>query len=208
MEATLSFKTKSFSTELRTEFLRKSIHIMIALVPSLASVNLGFTFALLGSGSLVYAYAEMLRLQGQEVFLITRITNSASRERDRGQFVLGPVTLALGTMIALLLYPEPAAALGIYALAFGDGFASLVGKLFPLGRMTFLEGKTFSGSFACFLAVFLVSLGITGDTGMAFLLAITATFLEGVSARDLDNIVIPVGTGLAATLMMGLTPLF
>jgi len=199
---------RSLSGELRTELLRKTIHILIALVPSLASINLAFTLALLGSGTLVYTFAESLRLEGREVFLITRITNSASRSRDRGRFVLGPVTLALGAMMALMLYPEPAATLGIYALAFGDGFASLVGKVFPLGRLTFLEGKTLSGSFACFVAVSLSSMGILGSPAKAFVLALTATVLEGVSSRDMDNLVIPVGTGLAASLLMGLAPFF
>ena len=190
------------SEEIKTEFLRKSIHFLIALVPTLASFNLSFTVALMGAGVLVYAWAETLRLAGKRVVLITSLTNGAARTRDKGRFVLGPVTLGLGAMMALLLYPEPAAAIGIYALAFGDGLAGLIGKLIPLGRIPGLEGKTLAGSFACFGAVYLSTFMVTGSVEIAFFIGLIGTFLEALPSKDLDNIIIPVGTGLAATLML------
>ncbi|MBI9103283.1 MAG: phosphatidate cytidylyltransferase [Spirochaetales bacterium] len=190
--------------EIKTELLRKSIHFLIALVPTIASLNLGFTVALLGAGVMVYAWAETLRLSGRRVILITRLTDGAARQRDKGRFVLGPVTLGLGAMMTLLLYPEPAAAIGIYALAFGDGIASLVGKLLPVGRMAFLEGKTLSGSFACFTAIYMATYITSGSIEMAFFIGLIGTSLEALPSKDLDNIIIPVGTGLAATLMLGL----
>jgi len=106
--------------------------------------------------------------------------------------------------MTLLLYPEPAAAIGIYALAFGDGLASFVGKLLPVGKMSFLDGKTLSGSFACFAAVYMATYISTGSMEIAFYIAIIGTALEALPSKDLDNIIIPVGTGLAATLMLGL----
>ena len=192
------------SEEIQTELIRKAIHFLIALVPTLASLNLGFTMALLGAGIMVYSWAEMMRLAGKKVFLITQLTNGAARVRDKDRFVLGPVTLGLGAMMALLLYPEPAAAIGIYALAFGDGLASLAGKLMPLGKIPGLAGKTVSGSFACFSAVYFVTFIITGSIVQAFFIGLTGTLLEAIPSRDLDNIIIPVGTGLAATFMLGL----
>ncbi len=190
------------SEELQTELFRKSIHFLIALVPPLASIHLAGTMALLGAGTMVYAVAELLRLQGRTVLFISGITQRAARNRDQGRFVLGPITLGLGAMLSLLLYPEPAAAVGIYALAFGDGLASLAGKLFPLGKMAFLGGKTVSGSLACFFGVFLSSYAITGRVDTAFFLAIIATLLEALPLKDLDNVIIPMGTGLAAFMMM------
>jgi dolichol kinase len=193
---------KPAAAELQTELLRKSIHFFIAMVPPLATMNLSVTMALLGSGILVYTAAEVLRLQGRVVPLISSITRMASRDRDRGRFVLGPVTLGLGAMLALMLYPEPAAFLAIYALAFGDGLASLVGKFYPMGRIIFLGDKTLSGSFACFAGVFFASYGVTGNLEVSFFLALIGTLLEAVPAGDLDNIIIPMGTGLAAALML------
>jgi len=90
---------------------------------------------------MIYTYAETLRMQGVSVGLISRITEAASRRRDKGSFSYGPVTLGLGAMLALMLYPEPAAAIAIYALAFGDGFSSLFGKIFGRGRDPLHRGE-------------------------------------------------------------------
>jgi phytol kinase len=183
--------------ELQKELFRKGIHLFIAFVPILASIHLFATFILLGTGILVYAVAELLRFQGINVPIISRVTEYASRERDKGKIVLGPVTLGLGAMAALFFYPDPAASLAIYALAFGDGLSSVVGKL--LGRTTipFTGGKTYAGSFACFFAVFFFSLFIVRDPKIAVVAASSATLLEALPLKDLDNVVIPLGTGLS-----------
>ncbi len=188
--------------ELQKELFRKSIHVLIALVPLLASINIGVTLALLGSGTLVYTYTEMLRLSGRRVVLISRITMLAMRDRDQGHFVLGPVTLGIGAMIALLLYPEPAASIAIYSLAFGDSIASIVGKLLGRVRIPLAGGKTLAGSIACFFVVYFITNRITGNPIDSVLIALIATLLELFGSRDLDNIVLPMGTGFAASLLV------
>jgi dolichol kinase len=183
--------------------VRKSIHLLVALVPSLAMVaGVGATLAILGIGTLVYAYAELLRLNGRPVTVISYVTALASRDRDRGGFVMGPVTLGVGAMLALLLYPGPAATLAIYALAFGDGLSSLVGKTFGHVRIPFTGGKTVIGSATCFVSVYLISLAILGSPVRATAIAIGATLLEMVPVRDLDNLLLPIGVGLIANTVM------
>ena len=181
------------------ELVRKSLHLLIALVPPLAALNLPFTMSLLAAGTLVYAFAEASRQAGKPVFLISDITAVASRPRDKGKFVLGPITLAIGTMLALSLYPDPAATIAIYALAFGDGLASLAGKTIGGPKIPFVKGKTLSGSLACFIAVYITTLGITSKPVEAALIAFVATLLEAVPFGNFDNLVIPFGVGLAAT---------
>lgn len=193
---------KATAAELQTELLRKTIHFLIAMVPPLANISISFTMALLGSGIMVYTASEILRLKGRPVLIISVITQRASRARDKGHFVLGPITLAMGAMLALMLYPEPAAIIAIYALAFGDGLASLVGKFFPVGKMDFFAGKTLSGSLACFLAIYFSAYAVSGRMDAAFFLALIGTLLEALPSGDLDNIIIPMGTGLAATIML------
>jgi phytol kinase len=180
------------------EVVRKSLHLMIALVPMLASVNLSATLMLLAFGTLFYAFSEASRLRGAPVPIIGDLTLIASREKDRGGFVLGPITLALGTMLSLLLYPLPAAALAIYALAFGDGFASLVGSIVRGPRIPLTRGKTFSGSLACFTAVFIVAVRVTNRPFEALLVAAVATVLEALPMGNFDNVIIPIGVGLVA----------
>lgn len=192
-------------SELRTELVRKAIHLLIALTPGLALLTgISFTLAVLASGTLLYAYAESLRLSGRQVAIISYVTSIAARDRDRGHFVLGPVTLGVGAMLALMLYPEPAAFIAIYALAFGDGLSSLVGKTVGGPRIPFTRGKTIAGSTTCFLSVYFVVLAMTGSPKDAAMIAAGATLLEMIPSRDLDNLLLPVGVGLLANQILAL----
>jgi dolichol kinase len=182
----------------RGEIVRKSLHFLIALVPILASVNLSATLGLLAAGTLFYAFAENSRLKGFPIPLVSDLTLIASREKDRHGFVLGPVTLGLGAMLSLLLYPLPAASLAIYALAFGDGIASLAGSMVRGPRIPLFGEKTISGSLACFSAVFVVTLSVTQRPVDALILAVAGALLEAIPAGNFDNVILPVGIGLIA----------
>lgn len=182
----------------QSEAVRKSLHFLIALVPLFASFDLPGTIGLLVAGTLFYAFAENSRLKGIFVPIVSDLTLLASRRRDRNGFVLGPVTLGLGALLSLLLYPLPAASLAIYALAFGDGVASLAGTMVRGPRIPLLGNKTLSGSLACFMAVFLVTLGVTQRPADALVLAAAGALLEMIPAGNFDNIILPVGVGLIA----------
>jgi len=187
---------------LRGELVRKALHMLIAFVPGIATVaGVGPTLAILGLGVVVYTSAEYARIQGRSVGLISALTVIASRPRDRGHFVAGPVTLGIGAMLALLLYPAPAAFLAVYALAFGDGIASLVGRAF--GRVRILPGTTLEGSLACLVAVFVAGMALTDNVAVSLVIATVATVLEALPTDDMDNIILPVGVGLLTTLLLG-----
>ena len=188
---------------LRGEVIRKSLHMLIALVPGIASVvGVMPTLTLLATGVLFYTSAEYLRIHGHQVAFVSTLTVLASRPRDRGHFVIGPVTLGIGAMLALLLYPAPAAFLAIYALAFGDGFASLFGRAY--GRLRPIGSKTLEGSLACLVSVFVASVMVTGRVGASLVLAAVATLLEALPTDDLDNVLLPMGVGLVATLLLAI----
>ncbi len=184
------------------ELVRKSLHLLIALVPLLASFDIALALSLLAAGTVFYTLAEASRRGGRPVLLVSDLTLIASRERDRGKFVLGPITLALGAMLSLLLYPEPAASIAIYALAFGDGIASLAGKLIGGPRLPLLRSKTVSGSLACLVMVFLMTLRITGKPLESAIIAGAATALEAVPTGDFDNLILPAGAGLIAARLL------
>src|SRR5215510_5166249 len=98
-------------SELKSEIIRKAIHFLIALSPSMAAINIPLTVAFLFVGTLGYTLMEYLRLSGIKVPVISSITGMASRSRDIGHFVMGPVTLGLGALLAMLLYPSPIASI-------------------------------------------------------------------------------------------------
>ena len=138
------------SRQIGTEVIRKAIHLFIAVVPFIAFYDLYLAVGLLGNGTLFYIFAEMARRRGFTILLVSDLTVIASRDQDRDKFVLGPVTLGIGTMLALLLYPRVASIIAIYSLAFGDSAASLVGKSIGGIRLPFSRAKTLAGTTACF----------------------------------------------------------
>jgi dolichol kinase len=186
--------------DIKTEIVRKSIHFLIALSPLMAALSRPATVLILAAGTLGYAWMESLHLAGIRVPFVSFITGMASRERDRGRFVMGPVTLGLGALLALLLYPSPAASIAIYALAFGDGFASLVGKIFGRTRPPILCGKSLEGSLACFTAVFISAFQVSRNFRVALTAAFTATLVEALPLEDYDNLALPVIVGMTVSL--------
>ena len=191
-----------FTEEFRGEILRKSLHILIALVPTLAAMNLPVTMALLAGGTMFYVFAEKARREGYSIKIISDLTLLASRDRDKTQFVLGPVTLGIGAMFCLLFYPHQISAIAIYALAFGDSIASLFGKAFGRIKIPFCKNKTIFGSASCFTVIFFITYFLTGNFTTSYVVALTATFLEALPTNDLDNIIMPIGTGFVASLLL------
>jgi dolichol kinase len=200
-----AFFASSLSTEeIKSEVLRKLLHFLIALTPFLASFNRPLTMLLLAAGTLFYTFVEYLRMAGVQVPIVSKITVKGSRSRDRGHFVLGPVTLGIGAMLALILYPSPVASVAIFALAFGDGFASLIGRIFGNIRPAFLKGKSLEGSLACFIAVYIAAFLVLNNSQSALIAAFTATAVEALPLEDYDNILLPVTVGIVVQLSMTL----
>jgi dolichol kinase len=85
-------------------------------------------------------------------------------------------------------------------LAFGDGFASLVGKFFGKWRPAFLFGKSVEGSLACFAAVLISAYAVSGNMQIAFAAAFTAMVVEAMPLEDYDNLALPVTVGMVVHL--------
>lgn len=149
----------------------------------------------LSMAGIFYVIAEQLRTTGHEIPLISDITAAAARKRDENKFVLGPVTLVLGVLSAALLWKEVPAAAGIYALAFGDGLASLAGKTFGKIRIPYTHGKTAEGSLTCFAAIFSSCFFVTQNCQTSLIAAITGALFEVLPLKDFDNLIIPVLIG-------------
>lgn len=181
--------------DLLKEFFRKSIHICSSFVPLLAFWNFRLTVAALSAVICVYIWCEYRRLSGYAIPFISKITAYAARRRDEGRFVLGPVTMAFGVLFTLILFPHEAASVGIYALAFGDGVASLAGKMFGRIKLPHTHGKSLEGSSACFCAVYISTLLVSGDPLKSLVIAIVAMLIEVLPVKDYDNLLIPLAIG-------------
>lgn len=165
---------KQYRISIFKEVFRKSIHLCSAFVPTLLTFAYKPVLALLFAALIFYSFTEFVRLKGINVPVVSRITSIAARKRDENKFVLGPVTLVVGIIAAALLWKPAAARIGIYALAFGDGLASLVGKLIGRIHIPFTKGKTAAGSLACFYAVFISSFCVGKNALVSLILAFVA----------------------------------
>jgi len=186
----------------KSEIVRKSLHFLVALSPGMALLSVRFAVLVLFAGVAAYVLMELLRRSGVRVPVVSTITRMASRGRDEGRFVVGPVTLGLGAALALLVFPLPVATAGIFALAFGDGFAGLAGRLFGRIRPAFLFGKSAEGSAACFIATCVSVYLVSQNYVVALVAALVATAVEALPLEDYDNLALPLATGLAVHLVM------
>jgi len=177
------------------EIIRKGIHSVIAIVPFLATINKPFTIILLLTGIITYLFSEYLRISNRNTSLIARFTNLVSRDKDKTYPVMGPFTLGIGALLSLILFPLEIASIAIFILAFGDGIASIAGNKFSSIEIPYTQGKTFAGSFACFIVIYLIAFRVTFSMPKAFLIAVIGTFLEALPIHEFDNIVLPVGVG-------------
>jgi phytol kinase len=187
--------------EIAIEFTRKSIHLLIAFVPLLLSISRPATIALLAAGIVAYAVCESLRMRGVNVPVISYLTAKAARQRDGGRFVVGPITLGLGALLAIVLFEPIPAMIATYVLAFGDGFSSLVGKTLGRIQIPLTKGKSLEGSLTCFSVSFLSALAVSGKIDASLAIAAVSTIVEALPLKDLDNMLLPLCAGTVAVLL-------
>ena len=183
------------------ELFRKSIHICSSFIPLFLKFAFWPVIGLLVFALIVYCISEILRSKGIEIPLISKVTEIAARKRDENRFVLGPVTLVCGIIAAALLLPLDCARVGIFALAFGDGLASLMGKLFGKITIPGAHGKTAAGSLTCFFAVFITTFCCCQNTLVSLIVALCAMFIEILPLADFDNLIIPPAIGFLFSLL-------
>jgi len=193
---------RQYANDIAKELFRKSIHLCSAFIPLLLNYFYWPVIIALSIIVTLYSIAEFARINGKTVPIISAVTAAAARKRDENRFVLGPVTLSLGIILCALLCKPNAAAIGIYALAFGDGLASLAGKLFGKIHIPLTQGKTAAGSLTCFTAIFISSYLAGKDVRAALIIASVGMFIEVLPLKDFDNIIIPVVLGRLAQFLL------
>lgn len=91
-------------------------------------------------------------------------------------------------------------AIGIFVMAYGDGFAAVIGKRF--GKTKLINRKSLEGSLTMFVFSFAVTALILAlfDASNVWLgsalVALVATGLELVSPKGIDNLAVPLGASL------------
>jgi dolichol kinase len=136
--------------------------------------------------------------------LINFITRKAASQNELYQLVLAPVYFAIGILVTLVIFPAPANSAAIAIFALGDSTASIFGRYFSKTPLPFNKDKSLEGSAAGFFFAFLagsvfISPFISPLTVLAG--AAIAMFIEYLPLPVNDNLLIPLITGLALTLL-------
>jgi phytol kinase len=127
---------------------------------------------------------------------------------------MGPIFYALAVLLlTIATFHTPSfhivGGIGLLVMAYGDGFAALIGQKYGKHTYTIFKGhKTLEGS----LTMFLVSMIVIAtyqylELGQAsilhvLLLSVVATFVEAISPHGLDNLFIPILVSLLYFIMI------
>ncbi len=186
----------------RNDVLREIMHGSGALVPLLSSVIGVFAVALIISVvSAAYTVSELLRIDGRDLPLISTITRHAASQTELYEFTAAPLYFAAGIFLTLLLFPAPLSSAAIAIFAVGDSTASIFGSLIPPKRLPFTKGKTLGGSLAGFFFAFLAGACFISPI-YALIGAAIAMIIEVLPLPINDNVLMPIGTAAALTLIL------
>ena len=106
------------------------------------------------------------------------------------------------TVLAYLFFDNPEViAIGIFAMSYGDGFASLIGKRYGKTKYIFFgDEKSYVGSFTMVIITFFMmiisliyySKSFTIITILILaIISIIAAIIEGITPKGLDNLSVP-----------------
>ncbi|MSQ13490.1 MAG: hypothetical protein EXR47_05075 [Dehalococcoidia bacterium] len=186
---------------------RRAFHILVtAAMPAVSLFMPRWVVLALASAAFVISVSvETARLQfpGLNRWLLESF-GFLFKERERGR-VTAAMWLALATLLAFLVFPEPLAAVALLMSAFGDPAASVVGRLW--GRLRF-GAKSVEGAAAFFAAALAVAVVCWAGrlyeplwAGVAA--AAVAAVVEALSGQVLpleDNLTVPLAAGAVLAL--------
>ena len=182
--------------------LRKLVHLSALLVPILTEVtSKTLVLTVMCVISIVYTLEELLRLKGRRLPIITSFTLRMSRPEETARFIIRPIYLAVGIILALVLFPTRIAYASICIVAVGDPVAAYVGR--KVGRTPVRKKKTLEGLAAGFMASFLLASLIVYPV-VALVGSAGAILMELLDIPD-DNLTMPIAAGalmMLATLVV------
>jgi len=108
------------------------------------------------------------------------------------------------TVLAYVFFNRPEIiAVGIVAMSYGDGFASLIGRKFGKRKYNvFGDEKSIEGSIAMFITTTLFSLialyyyGVEVNILAVIIISLVAAFVEGITPKGLDNLTVSFSAAL------------
>ena len=179
------------------ELKRKALHISIGVAAISFPLFLREPWMITAAVGLVIVWLTLVR----RLPFLRRHFGAVLHDVKRES--LGDIYFAISIGgLLLLTQDEPILfVIPILILALADAFAAIVGKAFPIGPLAGVaKGKTAAGCITFFIVAFTVSSGAlatfvdlptTHILLLAAGLATTTCFVEAISRRGIDNLVVP-----------------
>lgn len=151
-----------------------------------------------------FIWTVLLLLKGFAASSDDEAVKTMTRTGDRRELLKGPLYFTLVMcLMGTVFYKTPLALTAMGILGWGDGLAPVFGKRFGKHKYYILSEKSIEGSLAFLIFGFFGALIFnlffyeSIDIGFILGLAILATFIEAVSPKDFDNLLIPLSIILA-----------
>jgi phosphoserine phosphatase len=198
-------KPRQHSFPTTNDLVREDIHASGFFMPVISGlIGIPVVASIIIFIALIYTISELRRLDGRQLPLVSAITRHAASQSELNDFAAAPLYFAFGIVLTLVLFPPHAngnpggAAIAMFCL--GDSTASLFGGLISTS-LPFNKGKTWEGSLAGFFFAFLAGTFFVSPL-LALAGAAIAMTVEVLPLPINDNILIPVTTGAALTLLI------
>jgi phytol kinase len=177
------------------EVSRKVLHIMVGNIAFLLPIfNNSWVMAFVAAGPFIFF-----------TFLMSPYTpiKSIKGRTSAAGHSMGLVYYAITwTILAYLFFDNMVIiAIGILAMSYGDGFASIIGIRFGKKKYNvFGDEKSYIGSFAMFVFTFITTvvaliyygISLSSDVVLVLLgIAFVAAVVEGLTPKGLDNLSVP-----------------
>ena len=183
------------------DLVREDIHAAGIFMPVIAGlIGVPIVAAIIILIALIYTASELYRLEGRELPLVSAITRHAASQSELYGFAPAPLYFAFGIVVTLILFPAQAGGAAIAMFCLGDSTASLFGGMVSTS-LPFNKGKTWEGSLAGFFFAFLAGTFFVPPL-LALVGAAIAMTVEVLPLPVNDNVLVPVITGAALTLLI------
>jgi HAD superfamily phosphoserine phosphatase-like hydrolase len=194
-------RTRSFPST--NDLVREDIHASGVFMPVVAGlIGVPAVGTLIFIIAAVYTISELWRLEGKELRIVSAVTRHAASQSELHGFAAAPLYFAGGILFTLVVFPHPASYAAIAMFCLGDSAASLFGGL-ASDSLPFNKGKTWEGSLAGFFFAFLAGMFFLPTNPLVALAgAAIAMTVEVLPLPINDNVLIPIITGAALTLLI------
>ena len=119
--------------------------------PFLANVSYLLTLKLLIIITILYTFAEWVRLNGIRIPVLNFITRLCVRLGERRRFALAPLTLSSGIILSLILFPKLIACTVIMIVACADSMATIIGMFYGRVKLHIIVKKAWKVLWLSFL---------------------------------------------------------